>query len=207
MINFWFSNLKRFMKNLLVVMYTLLSTVMFSQNEVNEKLSTLFHDLDLNKDFHKIAMKSSLKFKYGINRGVSFRDANGNIKSNDTSIYQTEFTKNPLIESKIKEGHISIRQQDVEVQSGHFSINEGVWFHSEEDMMKEYYNITALFEEFGYRVKNSTVQNENFETNFEFTEILMKTNSKKSTLTISYSIPPKYERDKEYFLAFVYTNH
>lgn len=188
-------------------MFTLMSSITFSQTNMNEQLSKLFLDLDFNKDFHNIAMKSSLKFKYGINRGVSFRDENGNIKSNDTSIYQTEFTKNPLIESKIKEGHISIRQQDVEMQSGHFSINERVWFYSEEDMMKEYYSITALFEEFGYRVKNSTVQNENFETNFEFTEILIKSNSKKSTLTISYSIPPKYERDKEYFLAFVYANN
>ncbi len=149
-----------------------------------------------------MVQKSSFKFEYGSDRGISWGNTGGNINT-----FISKFDKNPLMESQIKEGEISIIQKDDEKQSGNFSINERIKFQNEEDMMKEYYKTTALFEEFGYRVKNSTVQNENFETNFEFIEILMKSNSKKSTLTISYSIPPKEDQNKDYFLSFVYINH
>lgn len=171
---------------------------MFGQNNLNEQLTKLFLDLDLTLTPKTMVQKSSLKFEYGSNRGISW--AGGN-----TNTFISKFYKNPLIKSQIKEGEISIIQKDDELQSGNFSINERIKFQNEEDMMKEYYKSIALFEKFGYRVKNSTIQNENFETNFEFTEILMKNSSKKTTLTISYSIPPKGE--KGYFLAFVYTNY
>lgn len=190
------------MKNIFIIILTFLSLILYGQNNMNEQLKNLFLELDLTSNPKTMANNSFLKFEYMIRQGISWGKTGGN-----TSNFVAKFYKNPLIASRIKEGQITIIQKDEEVQSNTFSINERICFYNEEDMINEYNKTTALFEEYGYRVKNSTVQNENFETNFEFTEILMKTNSKKSTLTISYSLPPKEENDKNYFLVFVYSNH
>lgn len=195
------------MKSVFIVTLTFLSLILYGQNDMNEQLSKLFLFLDLTSSPKEMVAKSSLKFEYGINRGINYRNKNDNTTSNDTFTFGTSFTKNPLIESKIKEGQISILQQSVEVKSGHFTIHEKIEFLNEDDMIKEYYNMCSIFEKLGYRVKNIIIQNDDFKTKSENTEILMETNSNKSTLTIGYYLPPDYEEDKEYFLAFVYTNH
>ncbi|MDC8099430.1 hypothetical protein [Chryseobacterium rhizosphaerae] len=169
---------------------------------MNAQLKKLFLDLDLTSNPKTMVNKSSLKFEYIIRQGISWGKTEGN-----TSNFVAKFDKNPIIESSIKEGQISIIQKDEDVQSGNFSINERIWFYNEEDMMNEYNKLTESFEKLGYRVKNSIVQNEYFETKYENTEILMETDSKKYTLNVGYYLPPKDEENKEYFLAFVYTSH
>ncbi len=74
-------------------------------------------------------------------------------------------------------------------------------------MLNEYNRLCSTFEKLGDRVKSTVIQNENFETMSENTEILMEANSKKSTLTIGYYLPPPFEKDKEYFLGLVFTNN
>jgi len=179
---------------------------MSAQNNIHDRLSKLFFDLDLNKSFRQTSLKSSLRFEYGINRGVSFRNENGgNTYSTDTSTYEADFIKNPLIESPITEGHISIRQQAQETILDKYLIVERIGLLNADDMLNEYYKLCSLFEKFGYRVKNTLIQNDNFETKSELTEIFMEQDGKKSTLSIGYRMPLK--KEKEYFLSINYTNY
>ena len=190
------------MKNIFIIILTFLSLILYGQNNMNEQLKNLFLDLDLTSNPKIMANNSFLKFEYMVRQGISWGKTGGN-----TSNFVAKFDKNPLIESRIKEGQITIIQKDEEIQSGTFSINERIWFYNYEDMMNEYRKICSSFEKLGYRVKNTIVENDNFETKNEITEILMKTDSKKSTLTIGYHLPSKDEEDKVYFLAFVYNNY
>jgi hypothetical protein len=195
------------MKNTLIAIFSIFNIAIFGQNTMNDQLSKLFLNLNITASFNNIATNTHLKFDYGINRGIPLIDEQGKIVSNDKHSFIAKFDKNPLIDSRIKEGQISIMQQSEEIQSGHFTINETVHFYTEEDLIDEYYKLIALFEEFGYRVKNSTILNENQEIKYENTEILMKTESGKSTLHISYHFPEGWQEKNEYFLVFVYTNH
>ncbi|UKB85673.1 hypothetical protein LF887_08635 [Chryseobacterium sp. MEBOG06] len=190
------------MKNILIVVLSFLSLILNGQNNMNEELNKLFLDLDLASSPKNMVNKSPLKFEHIVRQGISWGNAGGNV-----SDFVARFDKNPLIESSIKEGQISIIQKDEDIQSGNFSITERVWFYNKEDMINEYHKLIESFEKLGSRVKNSTIQNEDFDTKYENTEILMETDSKKSTLTIGYHLPPREEEDKLYFLAFVYTNH
>jgi hypothetical protein len=189
------------MKNILITIFILTSVTMFAQNNINEQLSKLFLNLDLALPPRTMVTKSTLKFEQGRNQGIGWGKT-----SNSTDTFITEFDKNPLIESRIRRGKITIIQKDEEVRAGVFSINERIWFHSSEDMMNEYYKICFSFEKLGYRVKNTIVENDNFETKNETTEIRMESDSKKSSLTIGYTLPPEDEENKEYFLAIIYTN-
>ncbi|WP_312296853.1 hypothetical protein [Chryseobacterium sp.] len=195
------------MKNILIAICTLLSTGIFAQNEVNEYLSKLFLGLDLHTTFHNTAMKSSLNFTYGVNRGINFHDEDGNSISTNTNMYDTDFTKNPLIDSVIKKGKISIIQNDQEIKSGNFSISESIWFLNPDDLMNEYYLLCSLLETLGYRVRKESVQNDNFETKREITEISLRDGDKKSTLSIGYFMPQKKQKIKEYLLSITYNNH
>lgn len=190
------------MKSILIVVLTFLSLILYSQNNMNEQLNKLFLDLDLTSNPQTMANRSSLKFEHIVRRGISWGNTGGNINN-----FVASFVKHPLIQSRIKEGQISIIQKEEDVQSSNFSINERILFKNEEDMISEYRQLTESFEKLGYRVKSSTIQNENFETKSENTEILIEANSKKSKLTIGYYLPPKDENEKQYFLALVFTNH
>lgn len=186
------------MKSTIIITLTFLSLILYGQNDMNEQLSKLFLDLDLTSSPQKMASKSPLKFESGINQTISWGKP-----TNNTGSYVADFNKNELIKSKIEKGIITIISKD----QNDFSINERIWFLTYEDMLDEYNRVCSSFEKLGYRVKSTIIQDDNFETKSENTEILMETNSKKSILTIGYYLPPKDEKDKEYFLAFVYTNH
>lgn len=190
------------MKSILIVGLTFLSLILYSQNNMNEQLNKLFLDLDLTSNPQAMANKSSLKFEHVVRKGISWGNTGGNINN-----FVASFSKHPLIQSRIKEGQISIIQKEEDVQFSNFSVNERISFNDEKDMISEYKQLTESFEKLGYRVKSSTIQNENFEIKSENTEILMEDNSNKSKLTIGYYTPSKDERNKEYFLALVFTNY
>lgn len=194
------------MKNITIVVFCFVHLALFGQTS-SEQLKKLFLNLDLKGNFQDVIKGSPLAFEYGVNRGVPLRDENGKIRYNDKSNYFANFDKNPLIESKIKKGIISVEQQSQEIQYGQFSIHETVNFSSEEAMMKEYYKLTALFEEYAYRVKTQMILKENDDIKFEDTEILIKTETGKVTLHISYHFPDGWQEREEYQLVFVYSNY
>lgn len=194
--------IEHFMKSILITIFILTGVTMLSQNNTNEHLSRLFLDLDLTSSPENMAKKSPLKFEYGINQTVSW----GKPASNAGN-YVAVFDKHELIKSKIKTGLITIISKDQSAISNDFSINERIWFLTYEDMLNEYNSICSSFEKLGYRVKNTITQYDNFETKSENTEILIKTDSRKSTLIIGYYLPPKDDNNKEYCLAIVYSNN
>ncbi len=194
------------MKNIAIMVFSFVHLALFGQTS-SEQLKKLFLNLDLKGNFHDVIKGSPLTFEYGISRGVPLHDENGKILYNDKSNYFANFAENPLIESKIRSGIISIAQQSQEIQSGHFSIHETVCFSSEEAMMKEYYKLTGLFEEFAYKVKTSMILKENDDIKLEDTEILIKTETGKATLHISYHFPDGWQEREEYQLVFIYSNY
>jgi hypothetical protein len=187
------------MKNALNIVFTFLNLILFGQNNMNEQLDKLFLDLDLTLTPQAMVAKSPLKFEYGITQTISWGKTD-----NNSGNYVADFDKNSLINSKIKKGLITIIPENKDLNT--FSINERIWFHNYEDMLIEYNNLCSSFEKIGNRVKNSIIENENFEKKSETTEILMKADSKKATLTIGYFLPPKGEKNKEFFLAIIYSN-
>lgn len=190
------------MKGILIVALTLLSLILNGQNNMNEQLSKLFLDLDLTSSPENMAKKSPLRFEYGINQTVNWGKPGTNAGN-----YVAAFDKHELIRSKIKTGLITIISKDQNAMSNDFSINERIWFLNYEDMLNEYNSICSSFVKLGYRVKNTITQNDNFETKSDNTEILIEKDSKKSKLIIGYYLPPNDDNDKEYCLAFVYTNN
>lgn len=190
------------MKSTFIIILTFLSLILYGQNNMNEQLNRLFLDLDLSLNLKDMVQKSSLKFEYGVNQTVNWGTNN-----NNTGDYIATFDKNPFMDAKIKKGVITIIPGKQDAQANSFSINERVWFNSKVEMVNEYNKICTSFEKLGYKVKNTIVQNDNFETRSENTEILMEFGSKKSTLTIGYYLPLKGENNKEYVLAFIYTNN
>lgn len=175
-----------------------MSTFLFCQNnKMNEQLQKLFLDLDLAGNPHEIAKKSKLKFESGTNRTVSWG------RSDNISAYVASFDKNYFIESSIKKGILTIIPKTSDMKKNVFSLNERVWFYNHDDMQKEFLKICSIFEKFAVRVKNTAIQNENFEIISENTEIIFDTNHK---LTIGYHLPVKNEKNKEYSIAFIYDN-
>ncbi|KKO89204.1 hypothetical protein AAW12_24075 [Sphingobacterium sp. Ag1] len=192
------------MKNTLVIIFTLLSTILFAQNEAYGQLRKLLLDLDLSLDPRAMTMNSQLKFKYGVNRGINFQDEKGNIVANNTYTYEADFIKNPLIKSEIKKGEISVIQKE-EVQFGAFSVNERIWFKNVDDLINEYRKICSSFEKYGYQVKNTIVEDDNFNIKNERTEIMIPDSSKKAQLMIGFLLPPKDDENKEYLLSIIYS--
>lgn len=190
------------MKCKLIVTFTFLSLILNGQSNMKEKLSELFLGLDLTSNLQNMVTNSPLKFEYGVNRTISWEKS-----SNNMGNYVANFDKHELIKSKIKKGLIIIASKEQNILTNDFSINERIGFYNEDDMISEYHKLTESYEKLGYRVKNSIVQNEDFETKFENTEILIEKDSKKSALTIGYYLPLKEEKVKEYFLTVVYTNY
>jgi hypothetical protein len=194
------------MKSISIAVFSFVHLALFGQTS-SEQLKKLFLNLDIKETFHNVVKSSPLAFEYGVSRGVPLHDENGKIFYNEKFSYFANFDENPLIESKIKKGIISVGQQSQEVQSGHFSVHETVNFSSEEAMMKEYYKLTALFEEFAYRVKTFMILKENDDIKLEDTEIFIKTEAGKVTLHISYHFPDGWQEREEYQLVFVYSNY
>ncbi|MBT2559829.1 hypothetical protein J7E50_18060 [Pedobacter sp. ISL-68] len=192
------------MRSIVIALLIFLSTGMFGQENVNSQLKKLFLDLEINLPPKLMVGYSSLTFEWSIRKGISWDKDKPD--SEDTHIFNTRLSENPFITGPIKEGQISLIQTNKEMEQGRYSIHQKVVFYNADDMINEYNNSTSLFEKFGYKIKTSTIQNENFETKFELTEILMENESKKCKLTISYSVPAKKEKVKEYSLVFVFTN-
>lgn len=175
-----------------------MNTFLFCQNnKMNEQLQKLFLDLELAGNPHEIAKKSKLKFESGTNRTISWG------RSDDISDYVVSFDKNPFIESKIKKGVLTIIPKTSDIRNNVFSLNERIWFYNVDDMQKEFIKICSIFEKLAVRVKNTAIQNENFETVSESTEIEFDTNQK---LTIGYQLPVNNEKNKEYSIVFIYDN-
>lgn len=185
-----------FFKSVFLIIFTLCGSILYSQNNMKEKLKNLFLDLDLSANPKVMVSKSSLQFENVVTQGISWSK-----KAGGTINYVATFNNNPLISTNIKGGQINILQKEEDVNSGNFLINERVWFNNEEDMIGEYNKLIESFKSLGYIFKNSTVENQNFETKYETTEI---TKNALETLTIGYHSPSKSEINKEYFLSFVY---
>ncbi|WP_313672192.1 hypothetical protein [Sphingobacterium multivorum] len=145
---------------------------------MREDLSKLFLDLNLDLAPKLMVANSPLKFEWGANRGLRWTKE-GKTESNDTHIFIARFNKHHFIQSTFKKGVITISQTTEEMKKDVFSIHEGFKFGNPDEMINEYSRLLLVFEKFGYRVKNSSVQNENFETQFEFTEILIGSEQKK----------------------------
>ncbi|GAA5089280.1 hypothetical protein GCM10023210_13890 [Chryseobacterium ginsengisoli] len=193
------------MKKNLILLYALLSLSLSAQSTMKEDLSKLFLDLDLDLAPKLMIANSLLQFEWGANRGLMWTN-DCKTESNDTHTFITKFGKHPFIESTFKKGILTVTQTTEEMETDVFSIHENFEFDNPDDMINEYNRLLPVFEKFGYRVKNSIVQNENFETKFENTEILIGSEQKKAELTISYSMPPKKGKNKSYHLIILYVN-
>ncbi|WP_343657997.1 hypothetical protein [Chryseobacterium sp.] len=193
------------MKKTLILIFAFLSLSLQVQSTVKEDLSKLFFDLSLDLTPKLMIANSPLKFEWGANRGLMWTK-DGKTERNDTHTFIADFDKHPLIESTFKNGVLTVIQTTEEMKTDVFSIHENFEFDNPDDMISEYNRLLPAFEKFGYRVKSSSVQNENFETQFENTEILIGSEQKKAKLTISYSMPPKKEKSKRYLLTVLYDN-
>lgn len=193
------------MKKSLILIVVFLSLSLSAQSTMKEDLSKLFLDLNLDLAPKLMIANSPLKFEWGANTGLMWTK-DGKTERNDTHTFIANFDKHPFIESSFKKGVLTVIQTTEEMKTDVFSIHENFEFDNPDDMISEYNRLLPAFEKFGYRVKNSTVQNENFETQFENTEILIDSEQKKAKLTISYSMPPKKEKSKSYLLTVLYDN-
>lgn len=193
------------MKKNLILIVAFLSLTLSAQSTVKEDLSKLFLDLNLDLAPKIMIANSPLKFEWGANTGLMWTK-DGKTERNDTHTFIADFDKHPFIESTFKKGVLTVIQTTEEMKTDVFSIHESFEFDNADDMISEYNRLLPAFEKYGYRVKSSSVQNENFETKFEDTEILIGSEQKKVKLSISYAMPPKKEKVKLYLLTILYDN-
>lgn len=158
-------------------------------------LEKLFLNLNLEKSPKEMINSSNLKFNFGENRGVDWTGGN-------TKIYDAKFAKNELIESKILNGQILIKQNDSEIQKGQFDILQRIEFQNKEELINEFYSLTKRFEKFGFKTKETIIENENFEIKSQTNQILLNSDSKIAELVFGYTLMDK----KLYTLIITYKN-
>lgn len=183
------------MKNILLILLTISNLSLFSQQAMNTKLNRLFLDLDLSSTPEMMTKKSNLQFDYGINQGVEWTGGN-------TKMFIAKFDKHELIESKIEEGQIFIRQNDREEKLGIYEITERISFTSTEDLISEFYKLSSIYEESAYKVKNFNTENEDHEIISQYNEIIFSLDSKKCKIILGYTMPIENNQKPSLIISF-----
>ena len=185
------------MKTALTTIFCILSSILFSQQKMNNKINKLFLNLSLEKNPTEIVKDTNLKFEYGENQGVEWTGGN-------TKIYTTKFEKNELIHSKILNGQLLIKQNEKEIEKEFYEIIQRLEFENQEDLLFEFTTLSSEFEKYGFKSKETITENEKFEVKSQINQIFLKSENNISNLTFGYSIPDK--NGKTFVLIINYKN-
>lgn len=183
------------MKNILLIILTIINLPLFSQQNMNEKLNQLFLDLDLSSTPEIMTKNSFLKFDYGISKGVEWTGG-------DSKMFIAKFDKHSLIKSQIKGGQIFIRQNNRESQLGVYEITERIDFHNIEDVINEFNKLSSIYEENSFKVKNLNTESTDYEITSQYNEIFFKSESKISKIIIGYSLPKENGQAPSLLISF-----
>ncbi|WP_299176487.1 hypothetical protein [uncultured Chryseobacterium sp.] len=185
------------MKRILTTILIALNVTLFAQENMNSKLNELFMDLNLDATPEIMTQNSKIKFDFGINKGIDW-------VGGDTKHWNGKFKNHKLIDSKVKQGQISIIQNSKEIESNIFEINERIELYNETDLISEYNKLFNKYQDLSFYSKNIRVESENSNVKSDTIEFFIKDGESISKLSLTYIIPT-YD-PKSYFLIVSFKN-
>ena len=113
-------------------------TAAAQNNNMDEKISELFFNLNLNQKPEEIAKSSYLEFDYNFYTIIT-----------EIHTYTAEFKEYPKLNHKIKKGEFTIEYDASSVKNGVFRSSLHIIFENETDMIDAYEKLKNQFKEYG----------------------------------------------------------